>query len=366
MSKVNSFYEKVIGSKINLTPMELKDLWREDIAAMTEQEFNLHRERLFQFSIPIFEKMNQRLGDKHIGIHQFYEGLPDMTQTVGADDMPALQELYAQFCFWRAGCKIYDIHPNLANRFKITSLRAVPIELLRLPFDTIKLLIPAGLLKCNLSNAPEKEMFAREITTTIADSTLIKGKKEMMIFYQFKSDIGYFRIQLSQPEVLRCVEHTFDILLAGDRPSWVEGKPVELTAQDRQALKAMFEFTLKSILYITGADADVEWWDERSALEGQLRRAKSGGKAKEIARRLERAKALYKVGHRIVLSREEKMMHENINKGLWHVGHRFIVQGHWRHQAHGPHHSERKLIFIEPHYKGPAFTELINNPHLVK
>jgi hypothetical protein len=32
--------------------------------------------------------------------------------------------------------------------------------------------------------------------------------------------------------------------------------------------------------------------------------------------------------------------------------HSWIVQGHWRNQAHGPHHSLRRLQWIAPHTKG--------------
>lgn len=39
--------------------------------------------------------------------------------------------------------------------------------------------------------------------------------------------------------------------------------------------------------------------------------------------------------------------------------HRFIVRGHWRDQACGPHHSERKRIWVPPYVKGPADKPLI-------
>jgi len=45
---------------------------------------------------------------------------------------------------------------------------------------------------------------------------------------------------------------------------------------------------------------------------------------------------------------------------------RFMVRGHWRHQPHGPGASQRRLIWIRPHYKGPDIADLINKPYLVK
>ena len=45
---------------------------------------------------------------------------------------------------------------------------------------------------------------------------------------------------------------------------------------------------------------------------------------------------------------------------------RFMVRGHWRHQAHGAGNQDRKLIRIKPHYKGPDLATLINKPYLVR
>lgn len=38
----------------------------------------------------------------------------------------------------------------------------------------------------------------------------------------------------------------------------------------------------------------------------------------------------------------------------WTLAKRFIVRGHWKQQVHGPARAERKLIFVEPYWKGPA------------
>ena len=42
---------------------------------------------------------------------------------------------------------------------------------------------------------------------------------------------------------------------------------------------------------------------------------------------------------------------------------RFLVRGHWRNQAHGPGMSERKLIRIEPHWKGPDMADIVSNDY---
>lgn len=45
---------------------------------------------------------------------------------------------------------------------------------------------------------------------------------------------------------------------------------------------------------------------------------------------------------------------------------RFMVRGHWRQQAHGPDRQERKLIWIQPFYKGEELADTINKPYLVQ
>jgi len=58
-------------------------------------------------------------------------------------------------------------------------------------------------------------------------------------------------------------------------------------------------------------------------------------------------------------------MYENLETGKWKASYKFVVQGHWRNQAYGKGRLKRKIIFIEPFYKGPEFAETINNPHKV-
>ncbi|MCA3265756.1 MAG: hypothetical protein ING19_06770 [Azospirillum sp.] len=48
------------------------------------------------------------------------------------------------------------------------------------------------------------------------------------------------------------------------------------------------------------------------------------------------------------------------------IASRFMVRGHWRNQAHGPGRSERKLVYITPHYRGPDMAqEVLNKPYIV-
>jgi hypothetical protein len=334
---------------------------REVLASMTKDEFEQQRKEFLKLAEgDIFLEVQKATANRHIGLEEFYNSLGWKKGVFGLSHV-ALQEMYMLYCFWRSGKKIYDVHANLARRFEVSHIKEVPIELLRLPFETIQLLIPDKTLVFSADG--NRMTYVREITTTISDSP--DGGLNMMIFHRTHDDVGFFRIALKENEVQKCVETSFDDMVKNDR-YWINEGQSSFTETQRTELRAMFDFTLKSILYITGANSDVEWTDDRTSLIVQIKRAKSNGKIKELGRRLERAKTYYKVGHKIILSREERQMYEGVARGLWKMSYRFIVQGHFRHQAYGPKHSERKLIFIEPFWKGPEFSEIINSQHIIK
>jgi hypothetical protein len=42
-----------------------------------------------------------------------------------------------------------------------------------------------------------------------------------------------------------------------------------------------------------------------------------------------------------------------------------LVRGHWRYQAHGPAHSQRKWLQIEPHWRGPEDAPIAVRKHAI-
>ncbi len=63
---------------------------------------------------------------------------------------------------------------------------------------------------------------------------------------------------------------------------------------------------------------------------------------------------VFRVGRTVKLAPIiRKTLREGAAGAHWKLAHRFIVRGHWRNQAFGPARSERKRLWIEPHWKGP-------------
>lgn len=47
----------------------------------------------------------------------------------------------------------------------------------------------------------------------------------------------------------------------------------------------------------------------------------------------------------------------------WVLAQRFIVRGHWKEQPFGPGRTQRKLIFVQPYWKGPAGSPVVSRAY---
>jgi hypothetical protein len=50
----------------------------------------------------------------------------------------------------------------------------------------------------------------------------------------------------------------------------------------------------------------------------------------------------------------------------WVLAKRFVVRGHWKQQPHGPGRAQRKMIFVEPYWKGPADAPAMARAHVLE
>ena len=75
--------------------------------------------------------------------------------------------------------------------------------------------------------------------------------------------------------------------------------------------------------------------------------------------RIHKDRPLFRVGRPVRLDPGiRRYLNERVGgEPLWKLQHRFVVRGHWRNQACGEKHAERKRLWIEPHWKGPTTAE---------
>jgi hypothetical protein len=331
---------------------------------LNPKDFDVIHDLAYEHYKKDFKKIQKATNNRKLGAWEFTEELNKTDSVISTGFIPAYQEVFSLYNYWQAGERDYLIHPNLCAKFNVSHVKSIPSEFLKLPFHSIRLVVPSGVMPYLTLDGRDISM--RDITLTeFTDENL--GGLNILVFMRFADDVGFFRIRLNKPEVHECLEESISRMSMFDNEAKLVFQDAsDFTDKQKDLIRLNFDFVAKSILYITGAGSDVKWVDERPELLAQLSRAKSGGKRSKLERRLQKAKRMFLVGHSIVLSRQEREMYESKGEGTWRTSYRFIVQGHWRNQAHGPKMSQRKLIFIEPHYKGPSFTDVVNNPHVVK
>lgn len=361
MDEVKQYADENADEDKRLTEMadELKQKVPRDLLK------NMHKIALQHMGKTAFPKMKDAAGDRPLDLGAFWE---IWEATIGEHlSAHAVKETFTLYHYWLHGEKDYYIHQNLCRKFTATNIKSIPTELLRLPFLAFRMIIPKDLFMMppNLTKGKDQNIPIHEIFIT--DYNDENGIRRLMVFYRNFDDVGYFTIILNKPEVHECVEES-----AGEM---IKIKVLEVMSSGRKSdfdensidrIKKLFEFVTKCVLYITGANADVKWIDESQDLKHRMQGQRSGKKIAKMERRMQNAKRGYLVGHTIVLTRAERAMYDNIAQGLWTLSYRFIVQGHWRNQAFGPLHQQHRLIFIDPYYKGPEFSEVVNSPHVVK
>ena len=135
---------------------------------------------------------------------------------------------------------------------------------------------------------------------------------------------------------------------------------------------AFYRTILNAILYVSSAEADQHAeLSPRAAMHARAAAIASGPKRKRAREEARRWSALdyidvgTSVGPIRVGPDSDKGMTESMGGGS-HPKVRFIVRGHWRHQAHGPGRELRRLVWIRPFYKGPEMAALVNKPYLVE
>lgn len=360
----------------------------------------------------VYSKVHELAGGEVVGINKFADivvrHFPPFAGMVGSSE---IHEFYAEYLYHVAGEKEYQIHPNLIKRFENTNIKNVPTELFRLPFKTIKLKIPSNSLPFEINDG--RTMLADEIIISELTTKDIKGDETLRkshhgnpreleginsgvkVFLRKAPYFFYFWIWLEKEELHLCVEDSiafsrnqygnygdklkflqdkieFAVEFQKTNPSYPVNEVIKehkdnifFTPAKEEQIRHQFEFVIKTVLYLNGANADVYWSDDRPQLQAQLKRAVATAKKQKIAKQLEKARGVFKVGHKIVISREEKEMYDSaVNNSV--IAARFIVQGHFRNQAYGEGFSKRKLIFIEPFWKGSEYAEYINKPHIAK
>lgn len=269
------------------------------------------------------------------------------------------------------GKKTFYISSNLAEHLSQTSLE-VDSDFIELPFKTC-LFVYDDETTINALNALDGNknnvVLGIPISVFCTSRFTEKGEKKI-IFACWQANRQRNNIFIKRELLLRKGWKVSEIL----KTEWTEiynsvespeqhGRQKDDTIFYNEGL-LFFRIILNTILYLSSADKDTkEALSPHETLYKQLSSIKKIAKKKKARKKLSKISRLnfIDVGRDVeaVISKSTGQSFSNINK-------RFIVRGHWRNQPFGPGLSERKLIFVQPYYKGPELAELINKPYRLK
>lgn len=204
-----------------------------------------------------------------------------------------------------------------------------------------------------LPEFPEKE--ARTLATMLLFSTPDYGDEEgdkivdtpTLRLYAI-NELRGFRIGLPDTDVVWCN-------WAMDKPINAENVATHEWGEPKHVEKDVIEMIPTSLLNVLlGFAANLMAYYKSESADFTLiqgRRKKDGHNEMPT---------IWRMGRKFKLrAKPEEPIRRQVEGG-WTLSYRFWVTGHWRWQAHGPEHSLRKRIWIDPYEKGPDFAERVH------
>jgi hypothetical protein len=275
-----------------------------------------------------------------------------------------LTRTYHMVTFERAGKKIYEMSPGLADRLLHTELRGVDAEDLRLPYPAVYMIIPTHLqFKINVYDTGWHEVDGVYITednklvfsdTTSAD-TPPRGWRIMLVGKSKNEDVfddALFFFTVSMPEGQKiddCLDAALDL--------WAH----ENHGQDITTIRSVFRLLMNAILYATSSEAELFSYIRDKETRQLLERLKKAeGKKREKIKAQLKNKSRQEI---ILLGRSIKAFEEKGDGTGKPMEVRVRVAGHWRHYWIGQGRSERVRRWISPFWRGPQDGLPINPIH---
>jgi hypothetical protein len=241
-----------------------------------------------------------------------------------------------------AGGKIYRIAPALAERLLETRID-VPADTLRLPFRSLMLVFDDDL---SFDAFHEGRPFGRYRPGGSISSILFDLEAPPHRLLAASVHTRGRRCNGMLERSMRYGEGTLEAMLSTSWPG-ADGEP-------RTAIAPTFHrLLLNTLLYIISEDARITPpRRDHGAREPLSRSRREHMVAGEGLMPLRRRTSRHPEGRsaRVVKGRETRQ----------------LVSGHWKVQHHGPGRSQRRIIWIEPYWRGPDFADIVNHARLVR
>ena len=263
--------------------------------------------------------------------------------------------------FARAGRQEYEVSPGLATKLAHTELRGLLAEDLQLPHPALSIQVPpeAGIVTTGPYGAvPVEEFYIVEGANPVRNWRIYIRTAGGQSLDAPAQDLRFTILLPDGQSLDECIALTTDIqaLVA------IDGLPDTLIHGEHNTTQShsapgdlaqwtdLFRWAMNVVLYATNNGLRQEIWRNADAVKLRDRLARTPQSTKREKLRAE-LRALDKQ-RRIILGPDVKLEVLDGGSGA-PLTVRVRVQGHWKRQAFGPKKSERKIIWIEPYWRGP-------------
>ena len=261
----------------------------------------------------------------------------------------------------RTGRRVYTVSPALAEQLHHTELRGLSCEDLRLPYECVYIQNPTASdmrLHIGTENYTMHGLYISEETAT----GHVGARWWRVLFVGDEDNVGQFWVLLTDGH---SVESALDEL---DKANDSSGNRLGAMGQK---WRPIFTWAMNVVLYSTWSNPGERIMANPDARKLWDRIQKLPPKTPKRRALLDQFKRL-DPQHRILLGKDVRVQRgapeqaPSLGGGTGHKQWvRTRVSGHWRNQPHGVGRLERKLIFIEPFWRGDEDAPISAPKHVV-
>jgi len=259
-----------------------------------------------------------------------------------ADAQASAYLLWAVSLWRHSKSKTFEVSPALHDLLSRTWTKGVSPDWVRVPFQMIMLKFPDKTLEM-LEYGESCHGLCIFVTRTI-----VEGQHRLvLVIPKDNSSAQFERLDLDVGNIDDAIQ---DFEARREASDMVD---------DSTSVGRFFRLVVNTLLYInSGREDPKERPSERDELEKVAAKKKSPKKKAKVLRKLDEAGDYprFILGEGITISHDMQEAIDDEDAAAREgrqITCRFMVRGHWRNQAHGPKRSLRKLIWVEPFWKGP-------------
>lgn len=256
--------------------------------------------------------------------------------------------------------------PGLAYRLLATDTKGVRGSDVVLPFPGFILLLPEKFISVTYPTSGQHwATHVKVAVETVLDGDLPETR---MLCWRIEFMSGsrsteHFDYPYSQASLL--LSRDTVTLSDGDLfdPMGVTFRVGERKAKFFEVHEVIGKYIVNTLLYLNGSRSDMRLVNADELEKAKVRASKKNARKTDVERykRLKSTSTLFTYGTHITVDPDiERSVRTGQRSGArWELKYKTVVRGHWRNQAHGPGRTLRSLKWIEPHTRGPDFSDKV-------